>query len=88
MKTETINKDRKTEPIPLSFTYKGNTYSGVASPIRSSCNEDVCFELDVTLNSESLGTISCGKNLIWTMKGVSDQGLVDKLGEEIVLWYE
>lgn len=88
MSIHAINKDQKTEPIPLSFEYKGTRYSGVANPIKASCNEMACFEMDVVLNSESLGTISRGNNLVWTMKGVSDQGLVDKIGEEITLWYE
>lgn len=88
MKPDAINKDSKTEPVPLFFNYKGTSYNGVARPIQASCSDDACFELDVVLNSESLGTISCGSNLNWSMKEVNDQGLIDKIGEEIALWYE
>lgn len=88
MSIHAINREGNTEPIPLSFEYKGSHYSGLASPIKASCNENVCWEMDVILNSEALGTISRGNNLIWTMKGISDQGLVDKIGEEIALGYE
>ena len=78
----------KTELVPLEVFYKGESYTGFAKPISSSCHDDVCFELDITLNGEQLGTIYCSQNMQWKMKNVSDQGLIDKLGEEIALWYE
>jgi hypothetical protein len=85
---ETAKTEQKKDPIPLSFEYKGKNYNGIAKPISASCNNEVCFEMDVILNNEFIGTISCGSNLIWTMKEATDQKLVDKIGEEIVLWYE
>lgn len=78
----------KTEPIPLDITYKGQKYTGFAKPVRSSCHDDACFELEVTLNDKDLGTITCAKNLQWQMKGMIDQELTNKIGEEILLWYE
>ena len=77
----------KKEPVPLSFSYEGKTYLGMAMPLQESCSEDVCFALSVVLNEDTLGVISCGRNLHWTMSGV-EQGLVDKIGQEILLWYE
>jgi methyltransferase-like protein len=88
MKMETKNKEHKTDPIPLSFTYQGKKYTGLAQPIKASCNDDVCFEMEIILNREFRGTISCGSNLKWSGKGAVDQQLIDKIGEEIVLWYE
>ncbi len=86
MKKDDTNNDLKTA-VPLSFIYKDNSYYGVANRIHANSKEDVFLELDVVLNSESLGTISRGSSLNWSMKGLNDQGLIDKIGEEIVLWY-
>ncbi|MFL5754402.1 MAG: hypothetical protein ACJ76F_13405 [Bacteroidia bacterium] len=83
-----INKDYKTAPVPLDFVHKTTMYAGEARPVYSSCHDGVCFELDITLNAEHLGTISCGENMKWTMRNISDQTLIDKIGEEIALWYE
>jgi hypothetical protein len=77
----------KTEPIPLNFRYKGKTYNGQAHPLISSCSEGACFELDVTLNKEFIGTIHCTKNG-WTMDKIIDQDFIDAIGETIFLWYE
>jgi hypothetical protein len=78
----------KRNPVPLSITHKDKHYEGSATPLSTSCSEGVCYELDVTLNNENLGTIYCGNDLHWTMKGIPDQELVNKIGEEILLWYE
>lgn len=77
----------KTQPVPLEFTYAGSTYRGVALPQSTSCTDGVCFELEVILNSENLGTIHC-KDERWSMDAVHNQGLVDAIGKEIFLWYE
>ena len=78
----------KLENVPLSFRYKGVEYKGMAVPLTDSCHDEVCFELDLTLNGEHLGTIWCGRNMQWKLRGTTDQGLVDKAGGEIALWYE
>lgn len=92
MKKEAIYK---TETVPLELDYNGRHYRGQAVPVRSSCSQEVCFELDVTLNGERLGHIYCGKNMQWRLEGAADQLLVDKnqllvdkIGQEILLWYE
>ncbi|MGZ3919459.1 MAG: hypothetical protein ACXVNM_02860 [Bacteroidia bacterium] len=81
------NNQNKKDPVPLSINYKGNTLKGEAIPLSTSCAEGVCFELDVTLNNDHLGTIYCGSDMHWIMKNMADQDLVNKIGEEIQLWY-
>ncbi len=76
------------ETIPLLFHHNGTAYSGFASPIKNSCSKDACFELEVTLNGQTLGTIACGQNMIWRLEGITNQAFIDKIGNEIVLWYE
>jgi hypothetical protein len=78
----------KKEPVPLNITHNGVKYEGLATPLSTSCAEGVCFELDVTLNDDNLGTIYCGNDMHWTMKNMADQELVEKIGQEILLWYE
>jgi hypothetical protein len=75
------------EPVPIEIVYKDKTYKGEAMPISQTCREEVCYELEVTLNDENLGIIHCGDKG-WRMKNVKDQGLVDAIGQEIALWYE
>ncbi len=75
------------EPVPVKIEYKGTKYTGEAMPVPQTCKDEVCYELDVTLNDENLGIIHCGDKG-WRMKNVKDQGLVDAIGEEIALWYE
>jgi hypothetical protein len=78
----------KTEVVPLEFDLHGTHYAGLAKPLTTSCDADVCYELDVTLNGKHLGNIYCGKELKWMLRGSADQELVDKIGEIILLWYE
>jgi hypothetical protein len=75
------------ESVPISICYKNRIYNGKARPLSTSCTEDVCFELDVTLNGKEMGTIHCTK-AGWTMEKVPDQQLVNAIGENIMLWYE
>jgi hypothetical protein len=75
------------EPGPIDIDYKEKNYKGEAMPITQTCKEEVCNELDVTLNDENLGIIHC-TDKGWKMKNVKDQDLVDAIGEEIALWYE
>jgi hypothetical protein len=77
----------KTEIVPIEIEYKGEKYIGEAHPLIGSCRDGVCFELDIKLNNEFLGTIhrtSSG----WRMDKIADQGFADAIGEEIFLWYE
>jgi hypothetical protein len=76
----------KTELVPIELKYKGKTYAGEARPLRGSCEEGVCFELDVNLNGEHLGTIHSTKSG-WTMDKISDQEFIHAIGEQILLWY-
>lgn len=86
MKKET--KVVKNEDVPLEFEHRGVKYYGMALPLASGCREsDHCYEMDVTLNSEHLGSIYCDRNGRCTMKNIADKELVDKIGEQIVLWY-
>jgi hypothetical protein len=78
----------KSEEVPLEFEHKGLQYKGTARPLATSCREGVCFELDVVINDTEMGTIYCGNDMRWTLKGCTDQELVNKIGEEILLWYE
>jgi hypothetical protein len=83
-----VKNKYKTETVPLSLQHNGKIYKGEAVPISTSCLKEVCFELDVTLNSEHLGTIYCGNDLQWKIRNFADQDLVNKIGEQILLWYE
>jgi len=75
------------KPIPLEFVYKDKAIKGEAIPISQTCEKDICYELDVWLNNDSLGIIRYGKSG-WKMDLVSDQKLVDAIGEQIVEWFE
>lgn len=74
------------DPIPLEFEYKGKHYKGEGVPISETCSEDVCYEVDVTLNDENPGIIRCAKNG-WKMDRM-EQGLIDAIGNEIFLYFE
>lgn len=78
----------KRQPVPLNIMHRGKKYEGVAMPLSTSCTEGACYELDITLNNEHMGTIYCGNDMHWKMKDVPDQELVNKIGDEIQLWYE
>jgi hypothetical protein len=75
------------EPVPIDIDYKGKNYKGEGIPISQTCKENVCYELEITLNDEPMGIIHC-TDKGWKMKNVKDQGLVDAIGEEIALCYE
>jgi hypothetical protein len=78
----------KNEEVPIGLEHNGVTYQGSARPLATSCREGVCYELDVTLNGEHLGTIYCGNDYKWHLQHQADQGLTDKIGEQIFLWYD
>jgi hypothetical protein len=75
------------DPVPLEIEYDGKKYAGEAIPVWQTCHDEVCDELDVTLNDENLGIIKCTKGG-WKMDTVKDQKFVDAIGEEIFYWYE
>lgn len=83
---ETTDINYATRPVPIGITVQGKEYTGQAVPLPYTCREGVCFALDVTLNGQHLGVISYENG--WKMEGVTDQALVDAIGEEIFLWYE
>ena len=74
------------EPIQLEFEYNGTLYKGEGVPISQTCTEDVCYEVDITLNDENLGIIRCAKSG-WKMDRV-EEGLVNAIGNEITLYFE
>jgi hypothetical protein len=82
-----ITETYKSEIVPIEITYKGQKYTGEGKPLSASCREGVCFDLDITLNGEYLGTIHNTK-MGWTMDRATDQDFVNAIGEEILLWYE
>jgi len=61
---------------------------GLFSPVNVPwCAKGFCYELDVTLNDDTLGIIRYGKSG-WKMDLVKDQKLVDAIGAQILQWYE
>ena len=80
--------DYKTAYVPIEIEHNGKKYKGEAKPLADSCRDNVCYELDVVLNGEYYGTISAEKNLKWKIRNCVDEELVNKIGEEILLWYE
>ena len=75
------------ETIPLELEYNGVVYKGEGIPIPETCQDGVCFQLDISLNEESLGIIRSDKTG-WKMDNVSDQKFVDAIGDEINAYYE
>jgi len=75
------------EVIPLELEYNGKVYKGEGVPIPETCQDGVCFQLDVTLNDENLGIIRAGKSG-WKMDNIRDQKFIDAIGQEIRLYYE
>jgi hypothetical protein len=75
------------EPVPLELEYKGTKYKGEAMPIAETCHDGVCSSLDIMLNGEHMGIIHRAKTG-WKMHEIKDQGLIDAIGDSILLWYE
>lgn len=74
------------QPIPLEFEYEGTLYKGEGVPVSETCSEDVCYEVEITLNDNYMGIIRCAKSG-WKMDRV-EQGLIDAIGNEIGLYFE
>ncbi len=51
------------------------------------CEKGFCYELEISLNNDSMGIIRYGKSG-WKMDLVKDQKLVDAIGEVISKWFE
>jgi hypothetical protein len=77
----------KQQPVPIDIEYNGKNYKGAGVPVSYTCKEGVCFELDITLNNQHLGIIKYDRDQ-WKMDNVHDKGLVEAIGNEIMLWYE
>ena len=75
------------KPIPIEFEYKGKQFRGEGVPIPQTCAKGFCYELDVTLNNETLGIIRYGGSG-WKMDLLQDQGLIDAIGACIIEWFE
>jgi hypothetical protein len=75
------------EPVPLKFEHNGVEYKGEGIPIPGTCKEGVCYELDIFLNGTHAGILHRLTNS-WKMEGVTDESLVKKIGELVMLWYE
>src|SRR5688572_28531215 len=80
-------KQLETEVIPLEFEYNGTVFKGEGVPVPETCQEGVCFQLEITHTHEGLGIIRSGKTG-WKMDNVDDQKFVNAIGEEIMLHYE
>ena len=80
-------KQLEEEVIPLELEYNGTVYKGEGVPVPETCEEGVCFQLDITLNDENLGIIRSGKSG-WKMDNIKDQRFIDAIGQEIMLYYE
>ena len=77
----------KTEPVPLEVSHHGVIFRGNAKPVSQTCNDQVCFELEVTLNNTPFGRIHYAKDQ-WRMDKISDKEFVETIGNEIFEWYE
>jgi hypothetical protein len=74
------------DAVPIGFEYQGVTYKGEGVPVARTCEKGFCYELDVSLNNETLGIIRYGKS--WKMDLVKDQKFVDAIGAEIMKHFE
>ena len=73
-------------PIPIEFEFNGILYKGEGLPITQTCSEDVCYEIDITLNDESLGILKHYKSG-WKMDRVEPK-LAKAIGAEIEEYFE
>ena len=75
------------KPVPLHFEHEGVEYKGEGIPIPGTCHDGVCYELDIFLNGTHFGILHRLTNS-WKIEGVEDTGLIKKIGEIVLLWYE
>jgi hypothetical protein len=79
-------KQLSSQPVPLEFELKGQSYKGEALPLPGSCHDGICDEFEVTLNDEHPGIIHHTNNG-WKMKNIKDQKLVEAIGSQIESLY-
>jgi hypothetical protein len=84
---ELEDNPKKFETIRLEFEFKNKSFKGYAVPMMESCHNGFCNELDITLNDKHLDVIRCTNNG-WRMTGIKPQGLVNVIGDEILLGYD
>jgi hypothetical protein len=75
------------KPVPLKFTYRDVEYKGEGVPIPGTCNNGVCYDLEVNLNGRHVGILHRLKNN-WKIEGVEDEKFVNAIGDVVTLWYE
>jgi hypothetical protein len=75
------------KPVTIELEYKGKTYAGEGIPLEETCQDGVCYTLDITLNGEHTGIIHRAKSG-WKMNEVKDQAFIDAIGDVILAWYE
>jgi len=75
------------KPVPLKFTYRDVEYQGEGVPIPGTCNNGVCYDLEINLNGRHVGMLHRLKNN-WKIEGVEDEKFVSAIGDVVTLWYE
>src|SRR5260221_1256317 len=75
------------EPVPIEFQYQDKEFKGEGVPVSQTCEKGFCYELEVSLNNDSLGIIRYGKSG-WKMDLVKDQKFVDAIGAGIMKYFE
>jgi len=83
---EFVDQLEKT-PVPIEFEYHGRLFKGEGIPVPHTCTKGFCYELDITLNNETLGIIRYGSGG-WQMDLLQDQALIDAIGSSIMQWFE
>ena len=75
------------KPVPIKFTYRDVEYKGEGVPIPGTCNNGVCYDLEINLNGRHVGMLHRLKNN-WKIEGVEDEKFVSAIGDVVTLWYE
>jgi len=75
------------KPVPIKFTYREVEYKGEGVPVPGTCNNGVCYDLEINLNGRHVGILHRLKNS-WKIEGVEDEKFVNAIGDVITLWYE
>ena len=75
------------KPVPIKFTYRDVEYKGEGVPIPGTCNNGVCYDLEINLNGRHVGILHRLKNS-WKIEGVEDEKFVNAIGDVVTLWYE
>ena len=75
------------KPVPIKFTYRDVEYKGEGVPVPGTCNNGVCYDLEINLNGRHVGILHRLKNS-WKIEGVEDEKFVNAIGDVVTLWYE